>query len=72
MVAGTRRCAAMHKARSFFLYSDGPVLGLRQSTGEGTRLFLYRARGPVAMVAANGRGASGKERADGERGGVGI
>ena len=48
MVAGTRRRAAMHQARSFFLYSDWPRQGLPLSTGEGTRLFLYRARGPSA------------------------
>ena len=42
MVAGTRRCAAMHWARSFFLYSSRPLQGLPVSTGEGARLFLYR------------------------------
>ena len=49
MVAGTRRCAAMHSARSFFLYSFRPRQGLRESAEKGERaVFLYRARGSAA------------------------
>ena len=46
MVAGTRRCAAMHSARSFFLYSEMPVEGRPASTEkEGARRFSVSGTG---------------------------